>query len=80
MFLWYEFFGGVSICIVNLIDKLDTRRFGGMLSLGVRAVRKDSYVAECVGKDLKSLLLCRRVICLFKLNKCALRRYACKTC
>ena len=53
MLLWYQFFGCVSICIVNLIDKLDTRIFGGMFSLGVQAVRKDSYIAECVGKDLQ---------------------------
>jgi len=42
---------GVSMYIANLIDKLGTRRFGRLFSLGVHAVRKDSYIAQCVVKD-----------------------------
>jgi hypothetical protein len=47
-------FVGVFLYIATLIDKLDTRSFGGMFSLGFHAVRKDSYIAKCVGKDLTS--------------------------
>ena len=73
-------FGRVSIYIAKLIDKLDGHCFGGMFSLGVRAVRKDSCIAECAGKELQSFLLCGRVISNFTLNKRVLRRYVCETC
>jgi len=42
---------------------MGTRRFGGMFSLGVRAVGKDSYIAECVGKDKH--FYCADVLSLF---------------
>jgi hypothetical protein len=50
--------GGVSVYIANLLDKLDTRRFWGLFSLGVHAGRKDSYFAQCVAKDWQTPVLC----------------------
>jgi hypothetical protein len=72
-------FVGMFLYIANLMDKLDTQRFGATFSLGVHAVRKDSYIEQCAGKDLQTLQLWEGVISRFKLDKCALRRYACKT-